>query len=321
MIEKRMGRFKVILESDDDIVFQRVGRFGVSSELYVNIEEKYEEISSPPLLFSPITKVRKLGSGSFGNVHEIRLDGGIEVFAGKEIRLIGRTTQESVLQESKIQHKLSERSSYFPKVIGVCVETDSVTIVMEKVDTTLDNVIRYTKDGIKDWAKVKELILQLLEGASDMHAQDIAHFDIKPANIGINRDGNKWKLKYLDFSADSARYLDKEKKANPFTCTPEYSCPEYGQSMLDEKPIRGDKADTWSLGCTVLHMVTKHCPFDGCNLHPIKLVDEIRKGLRPTIPSEIDDNIKIFIRDCFEPEASRLSPKKLLSKYRKMLSH
>ena len=320
----QLGRFKIEEEEEEEVPKQ--SRFQIEELDIPTTEEdiSLEDFPSSPILKSPITEGKKLGNGSFGVVYEVTIDDDFtKVYAGKKIRLdkYHNLTVESVLQESDIQHMLSEKSPYFLKVIGISYGTNDVTIVMEKVDTTLDDVIHYTKDGIKDWARVRDIILQLLEGASDMHQQNIAHFDIKPSNIGINRDGNKLRLKYLDFSADSARHLDKEKKANPMTCTPEYSSPEYGQSMLDDIPIRGDKADTWSIGCTVLHMVTKHCPFDGCNLHPIKLVDEIRKGTqRPTIPSEIDDNIKIFIQDCFKPEVSRLPPKDLLSKYRKMLS-
>lgn len=80
-----------------------------------------------------------------------------------------------------------------------------------------------------------------------LHTNNIAHLDIKPANIVT--DGNKHYL--IDF--DSAVYLTDESQVNSFTVN--YAAPEL---LLNSNKIKNLlKADVWAFGVTIVELLTK----------------------------------------------------------------
>ena len=273
---------------------------------------RQDEISSPIYNSEDvfINRKRKLGRGGFGTVFESQVLGSTTVYAAKEIKIRHHQRVQDVTEESEVQYKLAKNSNFFPKVICVSFKRDYVTIVMEKVPLTLLDAIHR---GWNSEAIVKDCILQLLRGAKEMHDQKIAHMDIKPENIGIaiKPDGGL-SFKYLDFSSDTTCHLDEECMAVPRGSTFEYVSPE-SLYNLDEGKIRCDISDTWSIGCTILEMVTGIIPWKG--LLRGQIIAQLCAGNHPEVPSDIPVTIKDFILDCFKKSNERLSPKELLTKY------
>ncbi|KAI5982235.1 kinase-like domain-containing protein [Pisolithus albus] len=85
---------------------------------------------------------------------------------------------------------------------------------------------------------------QLIEGVAFMHAQLVAHMDIKPENIVIPRKGGR--LSIIDFSVAIRLKSDKEKFRGVIG-TPGYTAPEVERGDA-YKPIQ---ADLWSCGRTL----------------------------------------------------------------------
>jgi len=82
----------------------------------------------------------------------------------------------------------------------------------------------------------------------------IIHRDVKPANLGISRHGV---LKVTDFGLAKSYAADKSLTARGMVVgTADYIAPEQARGEeLDER------ADVYSLGCTLFHLLTGHPPY------------------------------------------------------------
>ncbi|KIK10654.1 hypothetical protein PISMIDRAFT_61596, partial [Pisolithus microcarpus 441] len=85
---------------------------------------------------------------------------------------------------------------------------------------------------------------QLIEGVAFMHAQLVAHVDIKPENIIIPTKGDR--LSIIDFST-AIRLKSEEEKFRGIVGTTGYVAPEVERGDA-YKPIQ---ADLWSRGRTL----------------------------------------------------------------------
>jgi len=106
-------------------------------------------------------------------------------------------------------------------------------------------------------AQALEIILETAKAIDHMQARGIIHRDIKPGNIFLCRDGN---VKVLDLGfAQEMRSDGSAEEEETTSGTVQYMSPEQarGQSNLDVR------ADIYSLGATLYHMVMGELPFSG----------------------------------------------------------
>jgi serine/threonine protein kinase len=105
---------------------------------------------------------------------------------------------------------------------------------------------------------------------SEAHQKKIVHRDIKPENIIIRREGEKYKIKIIDFGiaiSQESGMLPSRSTTAGVIGTPEYISPEQlmpGMYYLDkpgEKP--GYSADIYALGVVLYEMLTGKRPFSG----------------------------------------------------------
>ena len=152
---------------------------------------------------------------------------------------------------------------------------------------------------------------QILEGVAYLHANGITHRDIKSKNILLDASQN---IKLADFG------LSKEIKPAPSAQhtvgvgSNRYKAPEIFTKKYD------CKVDIWSVGCTVVEILTKHPPWH--ELDEIKLTREIDNPNSypsynlPEDCHEADEILQLcFKRDPKErPSANELLELKLLNK-------
>ncbi len=131
---------------------------------------------------------------------------------------------------------------------------------------------------------------QLAAGLQHAHSKGLVHRDIKPSNAIVYKLDNRLQLKILDFGlakATSEEATNNLTQDGTLLGTPEYMSPE--QSI---DPARADiRADIYSLGCTLYHMLAGRPPFAGTHgsvliQHSQNMAQPINM-IRPEVPSEL----------------------------------
>ncbi|CAJ0570471.1 unnamed protein product, partial [Mesorhabditis spiculigera] len=210
--------------------------------------------SNQPTLPVNWRKGRSLGRGAYGEVfvaydmdtsREICLKH-ILISSDETSRRDLSSFETDVIRLAQIQHPRLVR------YLGVSTMPTDVLIFMEFM--TGGSV----KDLINQFGNLSEKVAekyarQVLEGLIFLHEEMIAHRDIKSANLMRDINGS---VKIGDFgSAKQLQALATQRGS----CggTPHYLAPEV---VLGEKDA-GRRADIWSLGVTLVEMVTGSVPY------------------------------------------------------------
>jgi formylglycine-generating enzyme required for sulfatase activity/serine/threonine protein kinase len=133
---------------------------------------------------------------------------------------------------------------------------------------------------------------QAAQGLQHAHECGMIHRDIKPGNLILFRQGKKGIVKILDFGlakVTSEQRLDRTlTQEGQMLGTPDYIAPE---QTLDAQ--KADiRADVYSLGCTLYHLLSGSPPFRGNSLYEVlqahHSVDARTLNLvRPEVPTEL----------------------------------
>ena len=91
-----------------------------------------------------------------------------------------------------------------------------------------------------------------MEGLSHCHLNGIAHRDLKPDNLLVDKDFN---LKIADFGF--ATNIDPEKYCTTKLGTPNYMSPEINYKL----PYSGQAADIFAAGVVLFILITGGFPF------------------------------------------------------------
>ncbi|XP_051144660.1 mitogen-activated protein kinase kinase kinase 1-like [Andrographis paniculata] len=230
-----------------------------------------------------------LGSGSFGTVYEGFTDDGF-FFAVKEVSLLdqGNQGQQSIYQlEQEISLLSQFQHENIVRYLGTDKDDAKLYIFLELV--TKGSLARlYGKYQLRD-TQVSAYTRQILSGLNYLHCRNVVHRDIKCANILVDVRGS---VKLADFGlAKSTKLNDiKSCKGTPFWMAPE---------VVNQKSHGyGLAADIWSLGCTVLEMLTGQIPYS--NLEGMQALFRIGRGQLPPIPNTLSRDAEDFILKCLQ---------------------
>ncbi len=202
--------------------------------------------------------LQTLGKGSMGVVFKARQVSVDRVVAIKVLLDPLAQNKEFIKRferEAKIAAKLAHNNVVNAIDAG---EVDGhYYFVMEYVEgvTIKDFLDKHNQFEEKDALRI---VLAVAEALKHAHQRGLIHRDIKPENVILTRDGD---VKLADLGL--ARLTDDEKwglsEAGMAIGTPYYISPEQvrGQTNID---IR---ADIYSLGATLYHMVTGKVPYGG----------------------------------------------------------
>ncbi|CAA2964538.1 mitogen-activated kinase kinase kinase 1-like [Olea europaea subsp. europaea] len=230
-----------------------------------------------------------LGSGSFGTVYEgFTADGFF--FAVKEVSLLdqGSQGQQSLFQlEQEISLLSQFRHDNIVRYLGTDKDNAKLYIFLELV--TKGSLARlYQKYRLRD-SQVSAYTRQILSGLNYLHRKDVVHRDIKCANILVHASGS---VKLADFGLAKATKLNdiKSCKGTPFWMAPEV--------VNQRNHGYGRAADIWSLGCTVLEMLTGQIPYS--QLEGMQALFRIGRGELPPIPNTLSRDAQDFILKCLQ---------------------
>lgn len=155
----------------------------------------------------------------------------------------------SAIREIKALRRIS--SKYVVKLLDVFVHDRCVHMVLEYVETNLENVIR-NPDRIIMPGDIKAWMLMVLRAVYECHRLFIIHRDIKPNNILITGDGV---VKLADFGL--TRGIGNG--MTPQAVTRWYRAPELLMGSRDY----GSPVDMWSVGCVFAELFLRVPLFAG----------------------------------------------------------
>ena len=227
--------------------------------------------------------LKKLGEGGMGAVYEARqiaLDRSVALkvlpaHLAANKTFITRFSREA-LSVARLNH------TNIVQIYDIGKSEGTYFFSMEYVrGTTLGDMIE--KQGKMDPAVAAGYILQAVRGIESAHRKNIIHRDIKPDNIMVNEEDI---AKVADLGL--AKQLESEEMSVTMSGvgmgTPVYMSPEQGS---DAKNVDA-RADIYSLGCTLYHLITGRIPFDGSSAYEI-ITKHVSEPL--TVPHEVDDSI------------------------------
>ena len=143
-----------------------------------------------------------------------------------------------------------------------------------------------------DEAEAIDIIAQVARALAHAHARGLIHRDVKPKNIMINSTGV---VKLADMGL--ARATDDvklaESEAGKAYGTPYYIAPEQIRGEVD---IDG-RADIYSLGVTLFHMVTGRVPFEASTPSEV-MKKHLKEALIP--PDHINTTLSAGIAEVIE---------------------
>ena len=209
-----------------------------------------------------------IGKGGMGVVyraHHLALDIPVAVkILQPTLSLVN--DKERFLREARTTARL--RNPYIVGVLNVGCEKGLHFIVMEYVEgkNLLDIITKRKKIPVSEAVEIAAQVLEALDAA---FKQGIVHRDIKPENIIVDKEG---KVRLTDLGLARVCGDISLTQTSVSLGSPYYIAPEQA-----ENPRSTDhRADLYSLGCTIFHMISGSPPYCGESFVEV-ILDHIRK--------------------------------------------
>jgi len=246
-----------------------------------------------------------IGKGAIGWVYRgMNIETGM-IVAIKQVSL--QNIKEEQLQSIQSEINLLKRLKHenIVKYIDYIQNETHLNIILEYVESgSLASINK--KFGPFQESLVAVYIKQVLQGLDYLHQQGVVHRDIKGANILTTKNGA---VKLADFGV-AMSLTDEKKSSNSFVGTPYWMAPE----VIEMRNHISPACDIWSLGCTVIELLTGNPPY--YNLNQYSALCRIVEDDHPAFPETISEPCKDFLMKCFQKEPSMRSEAIVLLKHR-----
>uniref|UniRef100_A0A0G4F585 Protein kinase domain-containing protein n=1 Tax=Chromera velia CCMP2878 TaxID=1169474 RepID=A0A0G4F585_9ALVE len=141
-----------------------------------------------------------------------------------------------------------------------------------------------------------------------VHASGVIHRDVKGQNLLVSADG---RCVLSDFGT-AVRLEGQEEERKKQAGSPYWMAPE---SIRPSEPY-GRQVDIWSLGATVIEMLTGEPPFSSIK-NPYRLFIHVTKQKgTPEVPESVSDACKDFLSLCFKRDPSERPNVRALLRHR-----
>ncbi|KAL6579374.1 MAP3K epsilon protein kinase 1 [Orobanche minor] len=243
----------------------------------------------------------EIGKGAYGRVYKgLDLENG-DFVAIKQVSL-ENIAQEDLNTIMNLNHK------NIVKYLGSLKTKSHLHIILEYVENgSLANIIKPNKFGPFPESLVSVYISQVLEGLVYLHEQGVIHRDIKGANILTTKEGL---VKLADFGV-ATKLTEADVNTHSVVGTPYWMAPE----VIEMSGVCA-ASDIWSVGCTVIELLTCVPPYYDLQPMPalFRIVQVEISDEHPPIPDSLSPAITDFLRQCFKKDArQRPDAKALLS--------
>jgi serine/threonine protein kinase len=234
-----------------------------------------EIIEDMPESVGQVRIVKKIGEGGMGSVylgmHEtLDVPRAVKLLP-KHIDLKDPEYSQRFFREARIAARM--RHPNMVQVHDSGVEDGYYYLVMDYVDgpTCREEVERL---GRLDWRRAAEIALQVAEGLEYAASKGIIHRDVTPGNVILDADGTA-RITDLGLAKETASDVTGLTRSGASLGTPYYMSPEQINSARDVD----FRADIYSLGATLYHMVCGTVPYTGTTF------EVMTKQVRQPLPS------------------------------------
>ena len=257
-------------------------------------EERLFAGAEQDLVFGPYLALNLLGEGGLCQVFKAWHRDSRQVVALKVLHPELRTNPE-VLEQLQNEFHVMSRLSHpnFIRAFDVDLHSKQFYFAMEYIPgIDLQKLLEQT--GRLPIAQACDYARQAAFGLQYAYERGMVHRDIKPGNLLVSFQGNQVRildigLARLEWSFRDVASADTvTRQTASLLGTPDYIAPE--QALNSEQA--NIRADIYSLGCTLYHLLTGQPPFPGNSLTR-KLLQHQQapppsaRQLRPEIPEEL----------------------------------
>uniref|UniRef100_A0A7N0UJB9 non-specific serine/threonine protein kinase n=1 Tax=Kalanchoe fedtschenkoi TaxID=63787 RepID=A0A7N0UJB9_KALFE len=190
----------------------------------------------------------EIGKGAYGRVYKgLDLENG-DFVAIKQVSLenIAQEDLNVIMQEIDLLKNLNHKN--IVKYLGSLKTKSHLHIILEFVENgSLADIIKPNKFGPFPESLVAVYISQVLEGLVYLHEQGVIHRDIKGANILTTKEGL---VKLADFGV-ATKLTEADVNTHSVVGTPYWMAPE----VIEMSGVCA-ASDIWSVGCTVIELLT-----------------------------------------------------------------
>lgn len=235
----------------------------------------------------------EIGKGAYGRVYKgLDLENG-DFVAIKQVSLenIPQEDLNIIMQEIDLLKNLNHKN--IVKYRGSFKTKIHLYIILEYVENgSLASIIKPNKFGAFPESLVAVYIAQVLEGLVYLHEQGVIHRDIKGANILTTKEGL---VKLADFGV-ATKLTEADLNTHSVVGTPYWMAPE----VIEMSGVSA-ASDIWSVGCTVIELLTCVPPY--YDLQPMPALFRIVQDEHPPIPEHLSPGITDFLHQCFRKDA------------------
>ena len=219
-------------------------------------------------------KLRVLGKGGSSTVFKAKvIETGFQ-FALKEICTAGLTEAQISGLKNEIETMKDFDHQNIIRYLGTQERDDTLYILLEYANRGSLRQL-YLKKGKLTEGQAANCMKQILCGLHYLHSKGVAHRDIKAANVLINSDGV---MKIADFGA--SKHFEHGSVTSGLKGTPQWMSPEVIKGT--EMTSGWTKSDIWSVGCTLVELLTGNLPFSKYE-NPMTAMFHIANGEIPSL--------------------------------------
>ncbi|KAL2318623.1 hypothetical protein Fmac_032499 [Flemingia macrophylla] len=246
-------------------------------------------------------KRKLIGRGTFGSVfHATNKETGASC-AMKEVNLIPDDPTSAECMKQLEQEIKVLRQLHHPNIVqyyGSEIVGNNLYIYMEYVYPGSISTFMREHFGAVTESVVRNFTRHILSGLVYLHSNNTIHRDIKGANLLVNVSGI---VKLADFGLAkilTGNTYDLSLKGSPYWMAPEV----VKGAIKDEcNPDVVTAIDIWSLGCTVIEMLTGKPPWNELE-GPSAMFKVLQES--PPIPETLSSVGKDFLQQCFQRDPS-----------------
>ncbi|XP_057475077.1 mitogen-activated protein kinase kinase 5-like [Actinidia eriantha] len=207
--------------------------------------------TSPPLHFSDLERMNRIGSGCGGTVYKVLHRPTSRIYA---LKVIYGNHEDSICRQIYREIEILRKVDN-PNVVK-CHEmfdhAGEIQVLLEYVDGgSLEGTHIHHEPSLADLSR------QILSGLHYLHRRKIVHRDIKPSNLLIN---SKKEVKIADFGV--SRILAQTMyPCHSSVGTIAYMSPERIDTDIHQGKYDGYAGDIWSFGVSILEFYLGRFPF------------------------------------------------------------